>query len=440
MTNYQQRWIDILDRRYGLVNKVLDDDFWLELAQFLVFLLNEEPFRPYSAHIQYEFLDWLDGYRNKLKAEIEAAIKIRDDLIVAFHHLNDSDTPRPDLTDNEDVVNIFFSDPYFRSLAYFDYHVENVRQGEISLWSRSGDFNEQDPTEVAILLNILEQKMDEIPREQKPEDLLLRVRYLRDSHAYFRREFIGVCRVWPPASLDFLLKVVEKINPAPNRYRTISGLTSAMFRESIQRIRQPLPDISTCRIHLLRVYERIRADLGTHLAHYELIQRYKARCMVYDRERVTARANATEGNQEDVLTQDLALYLFDNGVSTYYRTMQGVHEYDLIAPTIAVEAKIYRDNKQRSYLKKGILQFHAYANSLETDTDKVRELYYVVFRLGGPLYDWPEKIEMNRWTIYPILIDLGLSQDSGSRQRDVKPITFDEIFGSVPANSVEEEG
>jgi hypothetical protein len=86
------------------------------------------------------------------------------------------------------------------------------------------------------------------------------------------------------------------------------------------------------------------------------------------------------------------------------------------------------DNKNR--LIRGISQLHAYINGLEADAANIQEIYYVIFRHGGPLYDWPEKIEMNRWSIYPITIDLGSSDVSGSRQPRTIKISLDEIIHS----------
>lgn len=433
MTNYQQRWIEILDRRYHLVNEIPIDDFWLDLARFLDFLVYEEPFQVYIARLQREFSDWLGEYRKLLNDEVEIAVQIRKELTIRFPGLDDSDTQQPAI----DADQIEF----VQSLAFFDFLVERVRTNGVTIWQRNGNFNEQDPTETFTLIRLLSQKILSIPQTERPEDLFLRLQHLSETHSHLRTEFIGDCRVWPPASLDFLLRIREQINPIPDQYNSVTSWLSAKTDVAIQNIIQTLPNMEFCRVLLRRVYERIRTDFGTHLAHYELIQQYKARCMFYDRERVIAIANGAEGHQEDALTRDMALYLFDNGISTYYRTMRGVHEYDLIALTIAIEAKIYRDNRHRRYLINGISQLHAYMNGLETDLNNVRELYYVVYRLeDGPIYDWPGKIEMNRWTIYPVTIDLGSSDVSGSRQRRVRPITVEEIVGLLSSDSDEEEG
>lgn len=440
MTNYQQRWIEILDRRYHLVQECPLEDFWLELARFLDFIVKEEPFLPYIARLRREFSDWIENYTNLLSEEVETVNQIREELANQFPDLDDSDVLRPEIY--PDQMDVIFEHPYFDSLANFDYLVEQTRLNGVSLWSRHGRFEEQDPTEIVKLIRILNQKiLNELP-DDRPEDLFLRLQHLSESHAHLRVKFIGDCRVWPPAALEFLLNIRTQLNPAPERFDTVSSWLSARVDESLQTILQiqPTPSMDFCRVLLRRFYERVRTDFGTHLAHDELIQRYKARCMFYDRERVIALANDAAGHREDALTRDMALYLFDNGLSTFYRALQGVHEYDLISPTIAIEAKIYRDNRHRRYLVNGVSQLHAYMNGLEADTNNFRELYFVVFRLDGPLYDWPEKIEMNRWTIYLVTIDLGSSEVSGSRQSRVKPITVAEIMDSMPNNRTEEEG
>ncbi|MBK8904533.1 MAG: hypothetical protein IPM53_25365 [Anaerolineaceae bacterium] len=470
MANFQQRWIEILDRRYLLVKESILEDFWLELAQFMDFITNEEPFQPYIARLRREVSDWLEGYKSKLTEEVEILTQVRRELTSLYLGLDDSDTPQPEKI--EDLFEVDFGDPYFQSIAFFDFLVARFHHAtEIPVWPRNGDFDERVSTITLTLIRLLiekpvkhwttpfsevrevklklqrnvvrtlcvfsiSQKINSLPREQRPEALFLQIQYAREAQTHLRAEFISDCRIWPPAALDFLLNVRKELNPAPEQFESISEWSSARFNAgTLTRIP---PNMEFCRALLRRVYERVRADLGTHLAHFELIQRYKARCMFYDRDRVIALANNASSNQEDALTRDMALYLFDNGVSTFYRAMQGVHEYDLIASSIMIEAKIY-SRSSRQYLIRGISQLHAYVNGLETDLNNIRELYFVVFRLGGPLYDWPEKIEMNRWTIYPITIDLGSSRVSGSRQPRVRPITVEEIVGVMPSDGFEEE-
>jgi hypothetical protein len=264
------------------------------------------------------------------------------------------------------------------------------------------------------------------------------------------RGFNNYCRVSPESSLIMLYKATNAINPMPEQYKAWMDLVDTMiqnvvleknqFQEEIQNIvykDKDNPDlIESYKIYLRRAYEGIRAAIGSQLLHYEILQRYKARCMWYDQQRLRKLAEVNEGNEEDALTRDLALYLFDNGISTLYRVRRGTHEYDLMGHRtenpIFVEVKAYKtSHNTRHNLTKGIAQLHAYLNSLEADNVFVEEGYYAIYRLGGPLYDLPWKISTNRRTFYPIIIDLGPSEVSGSRQPKPIQILLDEFFTAI---------
>jgi hypothetical protein len=173
--------------------------------------------------------------------------------------------------------------------------------------------------------------------------------------------------------------------------------------------------------------------------HHGILLRYKARCMWYDRRRLERLVKENEEKQEDVLTRDLALYLFDNGISTLYRVKRGRHEYDLIGDQtkarIFVEVKVYKDSKNaRRDLIQGIAQLHAYLNGLEADDVASQEVYYVIYRLGGRLCDLPEEIPTNRRTFYPVIIDLGASRESGSRQPKPISIPLRDFFAQIESD------
>ena len=432
---YQDRWIDLLDRRYQLVADAPEEDFLLELDRFLQFIYEDELIKPYTNRIIREVEDWIAYYREKLVEEIAEVNQIRQDFISKYPDQNDSKVPKP--VPNEDILPTFYQDPYYKSLSWFDELVEKMNLNGPTLWSRDINPAVSDHTEVNELIKLLEDKLSNMPKDKTHEDIFLKLHYLRMRHNYLRQKFGNTCRVWPPTSLDYLRQVVSKINPVPRYYGTISELKYDEAYSSIEQIIHPPTSPEGCRFHLRRVYERLRADIGSHLAHFELIQRYKTRCMFYDRIRIEGLIKNADRNKEDILTRDLALYLFDNGVSTLYRVRRGVHEYDLIAPSLFVEAKVYKGSNKK-YVINGVSQLHAYLNGLEAESAHIREVYYVIFRCGGPLYDWPKKIVMNRWTIYPVNIDLGQSAESGSRQPRTVKIGLDEIYSTLPVADYQE--
>ncbi len=92
-----------------------------------------------------------------------------------------------------------------------------------------------------------------------------------------------------------------------------------------------------------------------------------------------------------------------------------------------VEAKVYKDSEAKQTLIKGIYQLHSYLCGFEAKK-LIDEAYYVIFRIGGPIYVFPHKIQIGKFSIYPILIDLGVSEDSGRKQPKPIEITLQEIL------------
>jgi hypothetical protein len=94
-----------------------------------------------------------------------------------------------------------------------------------------------------------------------------------------------------------------------------------------------------------------------------------------------------------------------------------------------IEVKVCKKSDRR-YILQGLKQIHAYLSSCESEF-QISEGYYVIFRLGGAVYELPHKILTNRFTIYPIIMDLGESLDSGSKQVPPIQISLEEIIERV---------
>lgn len=139
-------------------------------------------------------------------------------------------------------------------------------------------------------------------------------------------------------------------------------------------------------------------------------------------------------NREDILTRDLALYLCDHGVTVLYKIKLGKHEVDLLEldakHPMFIEAKAYIKETPKGDLVSGIGQLHAYLSSYEAHRN-ISEAFYVIFRLSGPIYEFPRSIRTNRFTIYPVLIDLGLSSESGRRQPKPVIISEEEVLSII---------
>jgi hypothetical protein len=330
---------------------------------------------------------------------------------------------------------------------------------------------------VARLLSILRGKVgqlkDSLPQAGDEstgvDEIDYRLSDLEKRHKFTHFGWVNYCRVSPSPTLLHLLEVEKRINPEPEdssrwrelpiherlneakdtyfrerHYSWIQDLTYGVYskygnyrpnklsQEQIERI------IQDRKKDLRRVYEAVRQEIGTTRLHFQLLDRYRTRCHWYNQEylrkQVLTRAGKFVRDREDILTRDLALYLYDHGVIVLYKAKLGKHEVDLLEidakHPIFIEAKAYIDPSARRDLVSGIGQLHAYLSSFEAHRN-ISEAFYVIFRLGGPIYELPRKIRTHRFTIYSVLIDLGLSSESGRRQPKPSIISEEEVISII---------
>jgi hypothetical protein len=189
-----------------------------------------------------------------------------------------------------------------------------------------------------------------------------------------------------------------------------------------------------------RVHEDLRRRLGTVRTHMALIRRFKNRCEWHDRDRLRKIAEASSAPEED-LTAELVRWLFDQGLSPLTKPRTGGLEPDVLdpsfRPTLYVEAKRYRASRHaRSHIRRGVQQVQDTAARLHGTPYEIHEVFLVVFREGGPRYVLPEMITGDAWTIYPLLIDIAPSEQTGSRQRErVISIPLDDLAPTTHSES-----
>lgn len=137
----------------------------------------------------------------------------------------------------------------------------------------------------------------------------------------------------------------EKIYPfslAPLMYKPI--------RDTIYKHAVPNKDwISEIRQHLERLRYGIISGLLENQSHQQLIQRFKTRCMWYDKERVRDLIMDRHGHliraKEDTLIKEMARYLYDNGYPVMFHVQTENLQSDLMDPseraTVFIEGKAY---------------------------------------------------------------------------------------------------
>lgn len=435
MFSYSERIIDLLDRKYKFLMEIENEKiFWLEFINFLEFLMGDEFIKPYTTGLRFKFEDRQEWYKRELQLQVNEAIEIRHKLVTLFPELDNSNVPAP--STEEEASDRY--NPYYQSLAHFDESIKDVEQESVRIWEFDVRGKLKSVPQTGILIPILDSRLNYISGHDDFAEVIVETfRDLQRRYNYLANNFLKDYFTQPEFAWPYLLGIKEKLIPTPNKFNPSNYKVNKWHKyripwEYINPYKEKREDVE---LPLRRIYERIRADIGSTLAHKQLIQRYGERCMYYDRQRIidlceSARRDKKIAHVEDVLTKDLALYLFDNGVSTLYRVRQGVHEYDLLATdsTLAIEVKQYSNNENRGALIQGVFQLYSYANGLKLK-NKIYEFYYVVFRLGGPSYDWPERIEINGQIIYPVTIDLAPSNESGRGQSKTIKIGEKDILG-----------
>lgn len=453
-----ERVVELLDRKYDFVINSSLKTFMLDLKQFLEFLTEDELIKDFTAKLTNEVVHRAQDYANQLQKEKLMAIEIKEALLEKHPELDDTNLPPPN------VLGSFHEYEY--SFANFNGVVERSQRTGRPLESELLD----DKSDVFILLNILHVKINIYqgedgqgqPTKIMEEEIRFKLSDLDNIHKHTHLDWVNFCRISPGIILYSLQEAIKRINPEPEdqtawRQMTLveklNHATDIYFSERgyewitdatygvISKYSNYSPSnlsndkleeiISNRKRDLKRVYEAVRQEIGITRLHLQLLDRYRIRCQWYNqaylRSQVIDDEQKFKSNREDILTRDLALYLYDQGITVLYRPRLGKHEIDLVEldarHPIFIEAKAYKDSSAKAELISGISQLHAYLSNYEAYKNII-EAFYVVFRLGGPIYEFPFRITTNRFTIYPLLIDLGLSRESGRKQ--AKPIIISE--------------
>lgn len=453
--------IELFDRKYEFVINSPVETFMLDLKGFMEFINEDELISDFTGKLVQQLNARGEQYRQKLEEEKALAIEIKDAMVKAYPGIDDSNRTREGIAD----MSWAYSLAAFNKIAAESY--------------RSGIPLERDPldddTDSHLLIRILLMKMGKLDEMEKTgevtvdPEMRIKLNNLDAAHKFTHLDFVNYCRTSAGIAWLKLMEIVKRINPDPKdagRWSKMSfeEIGNAAFKEWLKgkpyewvsdvtygavtrwanytpaglsdaAIAKRIEDQNTT---LKRVYEAVRQEIGTTRLYLQLLDRYRIRCQWYNQQHLREELLDAEGNlirnREDVLTRDLALYLYDQGVTAIYRSRFGQHEFDLLEldakRPMFVEAKVYRDSTAKADLVAGIGQLHGYLSAYEAHKN-ISEAYYVIYRVGGPIYEFPRKIKTNRFSLYPILIDLGPSEESGSRQRRPIIVTEAEIIDSI---------
>jgi hypothetical protein len=187
----------------------------------------------------------------------------------------------------------------------------------------------------------------------------------------------------------------------------------------LQSLAQLVDDLASTSAKLELDLER---RIDTVLSRLALVERYRARVEWHDRERIAELA-ASPKVPEARLRDDLARYLFDQGLDPLTELRVGVLRADIVdpvaRPTFFVEAK-----RQDGKRPPEVVVQEAFRQTLDTAARlygdfRPEEAFVVIFRTAGPRLSLPrEPVAIDELAIYVLLIDLAPAAISGSRATD----------------------
>lgn len=420
--------LELLDRKFRFLMETQYTFFYLELERFVTFLAENELVRDIANKLKREVEDRKATYQSELKHARERACELKERL-QAVH---------PKTADQEGDYYTFAE---FDLLVSVEQPIVIPKFQEKSL---------RDDSEVKKLIDVLCSKLTTLEYQIKygkfsitiDSELTNDIDELRREQEFNFKKWFNFNKTSSGRALTDLESEVSEINPHPKdpRYFLIKhfdqGLGDRTYSDTEQH-KYSFNDKDKAAVALLRekarrVYEGIRQEIGATRLRSQLLDRYATRCKLYNRETIRIKLadmnepNSKRQEREHRVTQDLALYLYDQGITTAYRHRFANRELDLVdlnsKNPMVIEVKAYKDGKDKLRLRNGIYQLYDYLGLLYSHL-QLTEAYYVYFRVDGPIICFEDDpIRLGKFTLYPVLIDLG-EKETGSKSKEPIIIT-----------------
>lgn len=253
----------------------------------------------------------------------------------------------------------------------------------------------------------------------------------------------------PFSALKLLLDLCTALNPDPINSSSLAERVRLLWRihpgdaRWRQEMRQvafkgdpfPRDEEAHLRKALERLYHHLRLAVDQRRTWNELFDRYCQRAQWYDRQRLR-QLGETPRRGEDSLSDDLARFLFDNGVPVLVRHSFGGHVPDLVGPEQAgfvIESKLSK-RSCRGQLVSNVAQLLSYLQTLEGTVYSADVGYYLVFRVAGPLYAFDGPVNVGRWVVHPVVVDIG--SEGGRARHKVQVIRATEILSHLQDSNI----
>jgi hypothetical protein len=435
--------LDLIDRQFAFLEQQKRAAFFFEVRRSMELLVGDPRIRLLLAELRDEGDALIENHRTAELRFVERAVALRDRLVEAAPDLDDSKSPRPGphQTSFEWLFTLAGWDAIAREEAYppgtdssdGDYSGRTsflterlqikIRKAQ---WPPAGD-----PT-------------GEAPARPELAPLADELATLRGEHQRSSYDFKYQLVASPGTALLAVENLVRLLNPDPLLYtrsqdwlrgRVLSDSTHLAVRvrdlfAASQKIKdQYLAHKTQFLPTLQRLHQGLRLKVGTARSLRRLLDRFRLRCERHDRARLNKLAEeAAPDKKERVLTDELARWLFDQGLNPLSEATIADLRPDLLDPhaDLYVEAKQY---EKRGGIRKAVLggmkQVYVTAARVRGGNIDLTEAFLVVFRRGGPTVDLPRQLHANGITTFLMAIDIVPASETGSREQDL-PMRFTE--------------
>jgi len=265
--------------------------------------------------------------------------------------------------------------------------------------------------------------------------------FREDTHLYVHEErsFELASRTGAGFALERLDEIVALINPATHaaahaglypRTLGIGGaLDELLFTDRDPNLVVVAQLIVMARADLRRVLLELRRRLDLTRTRLSTIRRFCTWASWFARDELRALAAQNTGRVEDVLTAELARFLFSHGHTPLTRPAVGRLEPDILDPgmleRLYIEAKQYSDAAgARRAAAQGVRQVLDTVTLLAGTSIALDEAFVVVFALAGPRLELPPSLSASGLTIHMVLVDLVAWEEVGSRRKQ-QPLRID---------------
>jgi hypothetical protein len=434
--------LELLDRQVSFLLKQKEQDFFMQLPAFVESLHSDPRVEAVSSELCGDAADQLEKINARRFEVREALLNARELFVGAFPGANDGHVSPAQPGDSS------WSE-YRGSLAQFDAFATE--------WATRWPSHRQidsDPVPLERMSSLLDSKLTSVDREcEDPAATPVRLALGNAGRqlTHVQRDYDLATMTSAAVAAARVLATSAALNPEP-RVQTMPLEFSQLWSHTLDEIfgvgglvreyvyergrrREPksVAEIeSSVRQDVERFHEEVRRRLGLRRSLWVIVDRYKMRAEWHDAAVLRELAAAHKGQVELALTANFARYLHDQGLNPLTKIRTGGLEPDVLAPFAdsRIRWTFYAEAKQYSkpcvaYLRNGIREVADHLNTLRGGPFEVREAFYVVFRLDGPLYHLPEKLPLGDVTMHPILIDIGETRARGSRAK-FTPVTLTE--------------